>query len=432
MKKFALIGLIFIILFGTGCGYIKQKPIILTERRETPEHTPFWHYQGWVIARASLHNHTTFSDGCYSAEGLAQEARNEGISVLAITDHREGRMCLGKSAKFCVNTGGVEGKQLGYEKYLEQLQKLAKETENPIILPGLEVAPVIWNERNSPWLLIKGESWHFVIYDISDPEVFKEMPVSKAILMKPEKEPGAEAFNNFVNYIRDAGGLIFQAHPQWTSQQWIASLHFKSPFPIHLTDQIPRLNGVAVIPEGFNAGAPGGKWDLGLMQYLVGYREEPFWVIGDCDFHCPPHTLRIGTTLLYLKELSGKGALDAIRAGKMIALMGNDFQEVYVNEFSVGSNRPAEEKIMLGKEAKLSGAPLIRFSLSQEVPIKEARLIRNGKVIYTSSSSHFEYLDRFAFEKKLRAYYRVEVIGLGPMELANANLLLTNPIFISW
>jgi len=432
MKKFVLLGLIFIILLGTGCGYIKQKPMVLIEKREAPEYTPLWNYDGWIIARGSIHNHTTFSDGCFSPEDLVQEARNEGIAVLAITDHREGRTCLGKNAKVCVNVGGVENKKTGYEKYLNHLQKLASESKEPIILPGLEVAPYVWNERDYPWLVIKGESWHFVIYDISDPKLFENMPVSNSIPMKKQKDPGVEPFNNFVNYIRDNGGLIFQAHPQWTSQQWITTFHFKSPFPINLTDQLSRLNGVAVLPEGFNAGLPGGKWDLGLMQYLVGYREEPFWVVGDCDFHCPPHTLRISTTLLYLKEYNYQSAIEAMKKGRMVALMGKDFQEVYVNEFSVAPAQGQREKIMLGEEVRLWQAPLIKFSLSQEVPIKEARLIRNGKIIYTSKSSNFQYLDKEAFDKRLRAYYRVELVGLGPIELTNANLLLTNPIFISW
>ena len=225
---------------------------------------------------------------------------------------------------------------------------------------------------------------------------------------------------------------LYFRHPQWTNNQWVTTFHFKSPFPINLTDQIPRLNGVAVLPEGFNAGVPGGKWDLGLMQYLAGYREEPFWVVGDCDFHCPPHTLRIATTLFYLKEYSYQGVIDAMKKGRMVALMGKDFQEVYVKEFSVGPAGGQREKIMLGEEVRLSQAPLIKFSLNQEVPIKEARLIRNGKIIYTSKSSNFQYLDKEAFDKRLRAYYRVELVGLGPIELTNANLLFTNPIFISF
>jgi hypothetical protein len=124
--------------------------------------------------------------------------------------------------------------------------------------------------------------------------------------------------------------------------------------------------------------------------------------------------------------------LNAIVKGHTVGLMGEDFQEVYVSEFSVGENKPAKEKIMLGEKVNLSAPALVKFTLSKDVPIKEARLIRNGKIIYTTNAPGFEFLDKDAFEKKLNCYYRVEVIGQGPVEQDNANLIFTNPVFVSF
>jgi hypothetical protein len=61
----------------------------LLEKLGTPQHTPIYQSGEWLIARGSVHNHTNFSDGCRIPEDLVQQARNEGVSVLAITDHRE-------------------------------------------------------------------------------------------------------------------------------------------------------------------------------------------------------------------------------------------------------------------------------------------------------------------------------------------------------
>ncbi len=413
-----------------SCAYIKQKPVPLEEKLAQPLHTPLWKYQGWVIARGSVHNHTIYSDGCRTPEDLIQQARNEGIAVLAITDHREGRICI--KGNSCLDLGGVDSpKRGGYEKYLAHLQKLAKQSQMPILIYGVEVAPYFWNARSLPWALIKGQGWHFTIYGIDELEVYENMLARKEISAISEPAPGIEPYQRFVDYIWEKGGLVFQAHPESSSNDWILTIHTWEPAPTHLTARLPHLTGVAVIPEGFfQVGAPGGEWDQALFQYLAGFREAPLWAWGEADYHCPPTTLRRGTTLFYLKEFSREEVFNAIREGRMVALMGEDFQEVFVSEFSVSDRAKPKERIMLGEEIELSGPARVRFSLNKEVPIKEARLIRNGKVIYTTSSSHFEYLDRQAFEKKLDCYYRVQVLGKGELKYAQGNLLFTNPIFV--
>jgi len=430
-KRAGFVWLAIIFLTFSCASLLKEKPVPLEEKREKPLHTPIWHYDGWVIARGSVHNHTIYSDGCRTPEDLIAQARNEGIAVLAITDHREGKVCLGK--RTCLDLGGVDSpKRGGYKKYLEHLQKLAEESEMPILIYGVEVAPYFWNSRSFPWLLIRGENWHFTTYGIDDYQVYEKMPARKRINFRSEPEPGIEPYNKFVNYICENRGFVFQAHPESASNDWILTIHAWAPAPTHLTAKLPKLTGVAVIPEGFNqVGAPGGEWDQALFQYLAGYRKKPLWAWGEADFHCPPGTLRIGTTLFYLHEFSREEVFNAIKQGRMVALMGEDFQEVFVTEFSVGSNKTsAKEKIMLGKEVVLKGAPLVKFSLNKEVPLTKARLIRNGKVIYTTTSCKFQYLDEEAYKKKLYCYYRVQLIGRGKLEPGKANLLFTNPVFV--
>jgi hypothetical protein len=76
-----------------------------------PERVPLYHHAGWIIARGSLHNHTIMSDGVRSPEGLLEQARCEGIAVLAYSDHREGDISLGPGLKIPIN--GVE--RSGYQ-----------------------------------------------------------------------------------------------------------------------------------------------------------------------------------------------------------------------------------------------------------------------------------------------------------------------------
>ncbi len=435
MKRSAILGFVLIAVMATGCAVLtKSTPLPLSEKKASPEHTPIWNDQGWIIARGSIHNHTIWSDGCRTPEDLIQQARNEGVAVLSITDHREGRTCINN--KVCLDTGGVDSKKEGFEKYFKTITALADESQNPIVIPGMEFAPYFWNER-SPKLLLKGESRHYTVYGITDPKVFEDMPLSRNITTKAQPDPGFKPYNDFVNYVRDHGGMVFQAHPDWINPVDYMVAEARADAPNMFAAQLPRLTGVAVIPDGiFGPGSPGGAWDLALMEYLTGYRAEPLWGTGDTDFHCPDpknpaNNLRIGTTLFYLKEYSSNGVFDAIKSGRMVALMGELFQESYVKEFSVG-DKAVPNKVMLGEWVNLSGPAVIRFSLNKELPVKEARLIRNGKVIYTATNSNFEFTDTEGAKLAIPSYYRVQLIGDGPMELSNATLLYTNPIFANW
>ena len=436
MKKALVLSLALVLLagMGMGCALIKGKPVPLTEKLATPLHTPMYKSGDWVIARGSVHNHTIFSDGCRTPEDLIQQARNEGVSVLAITDHREGKLCI--NGKVCVDSGGVESPKTGFEKYLSALVELASQSQNPIIIPGMEIAPYFWNER-APKLLLKGDSRHFTVYWITDPKVFEQMPITRNITTKPSPDPGAEPYNIFVNYVVDHGGMVFEAHPNWINPSDYGVAEARTDAPTMLAAQLPRLTGIAPIPDGiFSAGSPGGVWDVALMEYLAGYRENPLWAWGEADFHCsdpkaPSIGLRLGTTLFYLKDYTRDQVYQTMKNGRMVALMGEIFQESYVAEFSVGE-KAVPGGVMLGEWVKLSEPPVIRFALNQPLELKEARLIRNGKVVYSGTNSNFEFTDSEAPKLGAPVYYRVQLIGAGPMELSNANLLYTNPIFVSW
>ncbi len=418
------------LVLAMGCGYVKRERVPLKQVLEQPMLTPIYEHGGWIIARGSVHNHTTYSDGCRSPEDLVQMARNEGVAILAITDHREGRICGGE---ICVDVGGVNSKKCGYPRYMDHIKSLAAASEMPMIIPGMEVAPYAWNERDLPWFLIRGSGWHFTVYGIEDPEVYENMPARDQFALRSEDAAGVEPYDEFVNYIRDEGGLVFQAHPESSENEWVGPLHLWTGAPTHLTARLGRLTGVAVIPSGvFIAGKPGGEWDQALVQYIVGMREEPLWAWGETDYHCPPGILSRSGTLFYLDEFTRDSVFEAVRQGRMVAVMGEAFLDSYVAQFSAGEGRAAQGGVILGEEVDLSRPAVIRFSLNKDVTIKEARLIRNGKVIYTTTGSSFEYKDTEGFESGGRCYYRVELMGKDASETQRGSRLFTNPVFVKY
>ena len=305
MKRKATLGVALVFLLAAGCGQtsLKQKIIPLNQAQATPDHPPIYNYSGWVIARAVLHNHTTYSDGCRTPEDLAQMARDQGIAVLGISDHREGQICLGKG--LCYDVGGVDSPKVGYQKYYEHISRLAQDSQSPIILFGIETMPYIWVERRFGTVLGSGANNHFTSWGIYDPEVYEQMPARKQMELKVEKNPGAEPYAKWVDYLRDHGGLVFIAHPDIADDSWRLILHHKAPSPYYLIPELARLTGVALVPDGMAETAqPGGAWDEGQFQYLAGFRPEPLWGWGESDYHCDPPPLSHGITLFYLKDLT--------------------------------------------------------------------------------------------------------------------------------
>ncbi|MFO8057271.1 MAG: PHP domain-containing protein [bacterium] len=144
MKRALFLGLGFVFLlsvFIAGCVLpaMKDKPKPVSDLPSTPERTPRYEHDGRIIARASLHNHTTYSDGCRPADDLLDMAESQGMSILAYTDHREGKVCYGDH--ICADRGGVES--TGYDEYYDHLGRLQDDalSRDMIVLKGVEVSP---------------------------------------------------------------------------------------------------------------------------------------------------------------------------------------------------------------------------------------------------------------------------------------------------
>ncbi|MFO8056633.1 MAG: PHP domain-containing protein [bacterium] len=439
--KKALAALFIVPLFFLGgCSIAKyftsNEPVPLAEREFT-SHTPKYRHGDWTVARASLHNHTIISDGCREPADLIKQARREGMSILAITDHREGDFCY-KDTGMCITFNGIE--KIGYDEYFKRLRKLKRENPDLIVLIGVEVMPWFYNAGKFPHMVITNQNAHFTVYDIHDPSIYADMPARRKLdTLEPELDPGIKPYRNFVNYIKDHGGIVHAVHVESYQDIWSGRIiHATSvPRPYHVFE-LPGLTGFSILPQGRQiAGAAGGYWDTVLSDYMLGFREEPLWANADADYHGPKGSLFRSTTLFYMKEWSEEEVYRCMREGRMVSLQGRAFQDTYVTEFSVSADGEPAGPIMFGKDITLSEPPVVRFSLDHPIKNVTVKLIRNGEVIYETDECSFQYRDREVFIKNLPAFYRVEVEGpyLEPEEgkrpsTEPASMLFTNPVFV--
>lgn len=424
----------------SGCTIsagLKKKPTALEPGATEQERTPVYHLGDWTIARASMHNHTIYSDGCRTPEDLLELARIQGMAILAYNDHREGKICAGKSGAVCVRTGGVE--DVGYEKYFDHLRRIQEQAgaQDMIVLKGIEVIPYFYNYGKVPALVLDGLQKHFTVYGIENEKVFYDMPTRNSLPLSPEAIPDDAPRAAFVDYIAKNGGIVHAVHVEEGADMWIGPAHGACPPPVWNLHSLKNLTGFSVLPSGWHekAGGPGGLWDTNLLEYLGGLRERPMWAMADADYHCEAG-LAIATTLHYMKEFTEAEVYRCLREGRMVALQGDAFQDSYVSEWwASDSGRPADV-IMLGREITIKNAPTIRFSLDHPVAGLRTLLIRNGVVIMESEGSDITYVDKEAGIRGEPAYYRVEVIGpraeRGPYEGPTMpdSVLFTNPVFV--
>ncbi|HUT55640.1 MAG TPA: PHP domain-containing protein [bacterium] len=424
----------------SGCyvdASLFKKPVALEAGAGAPERTPKYEHAGWTIARASLHNHTIYSDGKRTPEDLLELARRQGMAILAITDHREGEIKMDGVLR--AQAGGVE--KVGYEAYYQRLGQVqaAARGEDMIVIKGVEVSPpYLYNAGKFPALVIAGQYNHFTVYDVPDPAVLAAMPVSHEINFRPEPSPGDTPYQQFVDYIADHGGIVHAVHAESAQDEWIGTTHVLTPAPVKNL-HLKHLTGFSITPEGWHqkAGGPGGLWDTDLIEYLAGMRERPVWANGDADYHGPHGSLATSTTLFYMREFSEDEIYRCMRQGRMVALQGDAFQDTYVAEWWVsGGGRPGNP-VMLGEEIEVKAAPVVRFALDHPVAGTRTRLVRNGVVIHEEQGSELSYTDIEQGEKKAPAYYRVEVIG--PRNESEKSyesatepdsVLFVNPIFV--
>ncbi len=412
--------------------YPDPKRIELEAAAGGPERTPVYRHGGYIVARASLHNHTTLSDGCRSPEDLLDLAQAQGMAILAYTDHREGKICVGKAV--CLQIGGVE--KIGYDAYYKRLRSIQSQAaeRDMIVLKGVEVSPPwLYNYGRFPNIVVGGQHRHFTVYDIEDPSILADMPARREVKITPEPYPGDAPYQDFVDYIVEAGGIVHAVHVESGRDQWIATAHFVTAAPVYDL-HLDRVTGFSVLPSAWRerTGGPGGLWDSTLLEYQAGMRDAPLWASADADYHGPSGSLANATTLFYMREFTESEVYRCMREGRMVALQGEAFQDVFVSKWSVSGEGGPDEAVMSGRSIIITGTPRIDFSLNVEVGGVKARLIRNGVAIREFEGVGFSYLDEEAGESAEPAYYRVELVG--PRAKSTATMaeseLFVNPIFI--
>lgn len=238
--------------------------------------------KGYTTLKCDLHMHTVFSDGLVWPAIRIQEAWQEGLDAIAITDHIEYQ-----PHKNDIPTNHNRP----YE-----LTKEAAEMTNIILIQGSEIT------RDTP------------------PGHFNAIYINDSSLLVEEKAKGDKKWQldkQAIDAAADQGAFIFWNHPGWKVDSVDGSYEW-----IDFVDEIRKegkLHGIEVI-NGF-------KYHRKSLDWAI---EHDLAVLGTSDIHnliAHDYDMEKGVTrsmsLVFAKERTAKGIREALEAGRSVAWATN-------------------------------------------------------------------------------------------------------------
>lgn len=244
---------------------------------------------------------------------------------------------------------------------------------------------------------------------------------------------GIRPYQNFIDYVRQKGGLTFWAHPEAEYIQDRGRVKIETREHTSNLLEASDYTGFAIFYEGYEkVGRPGGIWDELLKQYCHGQRKVPIWVIGGLSFDTTGDLneyIQDLRTVCLIPKLNKAEVLNALGNGKVYVIRGGRSSQFVLDKFIIKDALSGIEKGM-GEEIALKQKPQLEikgyFLEAGQQPCK-IKLIKNGIIVKTfDTASPFDitYEDGDGVKER-KIYYRIEVES-------KDLLLVSNPIFVKF
>lgn len=249
------------------------------------------------------------------------------------------------------------------------------------------------------------------------------------------RDAGAGPYQALIRYAAGAGGLTFWSFPEARDLHVLTRGPFRAtvrtdPYPEDLltTDGYTGFGGVYEDTTTFTD--PGGGWDRRLQEFALGRRSTPGWAVGEAGFHFEGQagkSLGNVVTLLWVRERTVAGVIEALRAGRGVAVQGTAAYRLSLDRFEISAGGRAGgigETLVVPPRAPVLVRTTVAASDGMAHPI-EVVLIRSGDVVARKAGQTpltLEYR-----EEGLEGgadVYRIQARGETP------HRILSNPIFV--
>lgn len=252
---------------------------------------------GYNIYKGDFHIHTSYSDGRVNPAGRVDEAWRDGLDVMAITDHYEGRRYEKRMLKVLApyNKDGVPTKyQSGFdancikadfnEIHEAAVEQRDRSNYNMTIIKGCEMARDSKTHGHFCCLFLEDIN---TVYDFDLKEAFKK--------------------------VHKQGGLVVHNHPAWNRDTSDKTPFHEEVYSAGLIDGVEVANGYSFYP-----------------QIIRRCREEKLFMLGCTDVHgMTAHKYKdCGSfrtmTFIFAKENTEKAIKEALLKRRTIAYSGGE------------------------------------------------------------------------------------------------------------
>ncbi|MGH9797498.1 MAG: hypothetical protein ACRD5D_05000, partial [Candidatus Polarisedimenticolia bacterium] len=239
-------------------------------------------------------------------------------------------------------------------------------------------------------------------------------------------DPGSDPYRTFAAEVARRGGIVSWAHPEAAAAAELHGVRADTrPYPelVRETD----AHAFGALPEGTERLIPpGGLWDLALRDHLEGRRPAPTFALAELDEHRAAGAIdfRLLQTVFLVREKTGTGLLEALRAGRFYARWTPaGSPPLRLGRFTVEAAEPGGAVALQGGSVRVAATARIRLAVLGGGPPVAVRLIRDGVVVWSDRRSPpFDHSIEERVERP--TCYRLDVEGPYPSRL------LANPIFV--
>ena len=294
---------------------------------------------------------TSFSDGIHTPEDLVTLARLRGFRVLFFSDHHRIKISYGippfrNLLKYSKEYPSIMTH--GPQTYIENLERLAKQSPDMILIPGCIISPfyywsgswfsgdltvhlydrriLAFNLTRSedyeripsldrslsiartgsrlpgllffilPWIvgLFLALKWKGIprwcgvaVLILSSLAIIDYNPFRGSVFTPFEGDQGIAPYQETINTIHEQGGFAFWDYPEQRSGvRKHGPVNVSTlPYPEVLWESRDYAGFAAIYGDRITVTDPGKHWDRVLTEYCDGRREKPAWGISTADFH---------------------------------------------------------------------------------------------------------------------------------------------------
>lgn len=309
--------------------------------------------QGGHYYKANLHCHTTCSDGRKTKEEIKTLYKEQGYSVVAITDHNV----------------------YHYHKELND--------EHFITLAGFEANI---NDKNGSPDFSRLKTYHFNFFDC-DPDSHSD---KKNLIFMPKQDyHEITAINRYIADMKNLGFLCSYNHPYWSLQNYMDYRDLKDIWAMEIYNHGCEM-------EGFYGYHPQA------YEEMLRSGQRLFCVATDDNHNCEEFEDPLcdsfgGFTMIHAAELTYKAIMESLRAGNFYASMGPEIYEFSQQGMHLTIKTSPVDKIMVQTE----GRKCFRKAAKQGENITEAEFelsgnegyirltIKDAKGLYANSNAYF-------------------------------------------